>query len=207
MVEQLNNFITLWVIIDPVAALPTFLGLTGGYDNRARRKIAVAAVIASFFILGFFIALGQIIIEAIGVSLRDFQIAGGLILFLFAANMVTGQRQESPETSSDPAKMSGLAIYPLAVPTLAGPGAMLTVMLLTDNSRFSILQQLFTTATVVVVLIITLVMLLLADPIARMIGLQGANVLRRIMGMIVAAVAVKIVIGGISGWLHLPGSG
>jgi multiple antibiotic resistance protein len=90
---------------------------------------------------------------------------------------------------------------------LAGPGAMLTVMLLTDNSRFSILQQLFTTATVVVVLIITLVMLLLADPIARMIGLQGANVLRRIMGMIVAAVAVKIVIGGISGWLHLPGSG
>jgi len=207
MVEQLNNFITLWVIIDPVAALPTFLGLTGGYDSRGRRKIAVAAVVASFFILGFFIALGQIIIEAIGVSLRDFQIAGGLILLLFAANMVTGERQESPEASSDPAKMSGLAIYPLAVPTLAGPGAMLTVMLLTDNSRFSILQQLFTTATVVVVLIITLVMLLLADPIARMIGLQGANVLRRIMGMIVAAVAVKIVIGGISGWLHLPGSG
>ena len=207
MLEQLNNFITLWVIIDPVAALPIFLGLTGGYDSRARRKIAVAAVVASFFILGFFIALGQIIIEAIGVSLRDFQIAGGLILFLFAASMVIGERQESPETSSDRTKMPGLAIYPLAVPTLAGPGAMLTVMLLTDNSRFSILQQLFTTATVAVVLIITLAMLLLADPIARMIGLQGANVLKRIMGMVVAAVAVKIVIGGISGWLHLPGSG
>lgn len=207
MLEQLNNFITLWVIIDPVAAVPTFVALTGSYDSRARRRIAVATIVTSFFVLCFFIALGQIIIEAIGVSLRDFQIAGGLILFLFAANMVIGERRESPEASSNPAGMSGLAVYPLAVPTLAGPGAMLTVMLLTDNSRFSILQQLLTTATLAIVLIIALAMLLLADPIARAIGVYGANVLKRVMGMVVAAVAVKIVLGGISGWLHLPGSG
>jgi len=207
MLEQLNNFITLWVIIDPIAALPIFLALTGGYDRQARSGIAVAAIITSFFVLCFFIALGQIIIEAIGVSLRDFQIAGGLILFLFAASMVIGERRESFEAASDPARMSGIAIYPLAIPTLAGPGAILTVMLLTDNSRFSILQQLFTTATLAVVLIITLAMLLLADPIARVIGVHGANVLKRIMGMIVAAVAVKIVLGGVSGWLHLAGSG
>jgi multiple antibiotic resistance protein len=206
MLEQLNNFIALWVIIDPVAALPIFLGVTAGYDRRARRRIAIAAIIASFAVLCFFIALGQIIIEAMGVSLRDFQIAGGLILFLFAATMVIGERQENAEPAADPKSVSGLAIYPLAVPTLAGPGAMLTVMLLTDNSRFSIMQQLLTTATVAVVLVITLAMLLVADPITRVIGLHGANVLKRIMGMILAAVAVKIVLGGISDWLHLPGS-
>ena len=205
VLEQLNNFITLWVIIDPFAAVPMFVGLTGGYDVRARRRVAVTAIITSFLVLGFFIALGQVIIEAIGVSVRDFQIAGGLILFLFAANMVIGERRESPEALSDPARMSEIAIYPLAVPTLAGPGAMLTVMLLTDNSRFSISEQLLTTATLAVVLIITLTMLLAADPIARMIGRHGANVLKRIMGMVVAAVAVKIVLGGISAWLHLPG--
>jgi multiple antibiotic resistance protein len=205
MLEQLNNFITLWVIIDPFAAVPMFIGLTGGYDVHVRRKVAVAAIVTSFLVLGFFIALGQIIIEAIGVSLRDFQIAGGLILFLFAANMVIGERQEGPEASSNPTRMSEIAIYPLAVPTLAGPGAMLTVMLLTDNSRFSIMDQLLTTATLAVVLVITLAMLLAADPIARIIGRHGANVLKRIMGMVVAAVAVKIVLGGISAWLHLPG--
>jgi multiple antibiotic resistance protein len=206
MLEQLNNFITLWVIIDPMAALPIFISLTGGYDRRARRRIAFVAIVASFLVLGFFIGLGQIIIEAMGVSLRDFQIAGGMILFLFAATMVTGERWESPELQADPKRLSGLAIYPLAVPTLAGPGAMLTVMLLTDNSRFSVLEQLSTTATVAVVLVITLAMLLIADPIVRVIGPHGANVLRRIMGMILAAVAVKIVLGGISGWLHLPES-
>ena len=205
MLEQLNNFITLWVIIDPFTAVPMFIGLTGAYDVHVRRRVAVAAIVTSFLVLSFFIALGQIIIEAIGVSLRDFQIAGGLILFLFAAKMVIGERQESPEASSNPTRMSEIAIYPLAVPTLAGPGAMLTVMLLTDNSRFSILDQLLTTATLAVVLIITLAMLLAADLIARVIGRHGANVLKRIMGMVVAAVAVKIVLGGISAWLHLPG--
>jgi multiple antibiotic resistance protein len=82
---------------------------------------------------------------------------------------------------------------------------MLTVMLLTDNSRFSVLDQLLTTATLAAVLIITLAMLLAADPIARIIGRHGASVLKRIMGMVVAAVAVKIVLGGVSAWLQLPG--
>ena len=207
MLEQLNNFIALWVIIDPIAALPIFISLTADYDRRVRRRLAVAAIFAAFFVLCFFIAFGQIIIEAMGVSLRDFQVAGGLILFMFASTMVMGEQSKSAEVPSDPKSVSGLAIYPIAVPTLAGPGAMLTVMLLTDNSRFSILQQLATTATVAVVLAITLVLLLLANPITRVIGFHGANVLKRIMGMILAAVAVKIVLGGISDWLHLPGSG
>lgn len=204
MLTQINNFIALWVIIDPIAALSIFIAVTGDLDRRARRRVAVMAVIVSFAILCFFIGLGQIIIEAMGVSLRDFQIAGGMILFMFAATMVIG-RVERPEMPSDPRKPSELAIYPLAVPTLAGPGAMMTVMLLTDNSRFSILEQILTTATVAVVLAISLGMLLFANPIIRVIGPHGANVLKRIMGMVLAAVAVKIVLGGISDWLRLAG--
>jgi multiple antibiotic resistance protein len=205
LLEQLDYFITLWVIIDPIAALPIFVSLTGDFDPRARRKMAVLTIVVSFLVLCFFISLGQIIIEAMGVSLRDFQIAGGLILFFFAVNMVVGERRDSPVQPDNSKKGFGLAVYPLAVPTIAGPGAMLTVMMLTDHSRFGVREQLITTATVVVVLVITLVMLLLAEPISRVIGTHGANVLKRIMGMILAAVAVKIVIGGISTWLHLPG--
>jgi multiple antibiotic resistance protein len=206
MLQQINNFIVLWVIIDPIAALSIFVSVTGDLDRRSRRRVAVTATVAAFAVLGFFIGLGQIIIEAMGVSLGDFQIAGGLILFLFAATMVIGQGSEQSAPPTDGKRASGLAIYPLAVPTLAGPGAMLTVMLLTDNSRFSVFEQLSTTATVAVVLAITLVILLLADPIIRVIGPHGANVMKRIIGMILAAVAVKIVLGGISDWLHLVGS-
>jgi len=147
MLEQLNSFIALWVMIDPIAALPIFVGITGEFDRCDRRKTAVVAIVASFLILCFFIAVGKIILEAMGVSLRDFQIAGGLILFLFAASMVMGDGQEGPEPRANYKNASALAIYPLAVPTLAGPGAMLTVMLLTDNSRFTIMDQLLTTAT------------------------------------------------------------
>ena len=206
MLGQINNFIILWVIIDPIAALSIFVSLTAEYDRRSRRRIATAAVFAAFLVLCFFIGLGQIIIEAMGVSLSEFQIAGGLILFLFAVTMVIGGAPQALQLRADPQTGSEIAIYPLAIPTLAGPGAMLTVMLLTDRSRFSTTDQLTTAATVAVVLAITLAMLFLADPILRLIGLHGANVLKRIMGTVLAAVAVKIILGGIADWLHLPAS-
>lgn len=206
MLGQINNFIILWVIIDPIAALSIFVSLTAEYDRRSRRRIATAAVLAAFLVLCFFIGLGQIIIEAMGVSLSEFQIAGGLILFLFAVTMVIGGVPQALQLRADPQTGSEIAIYPLAIPTLAGPGAMLTVMLLTDRSRFSTTDQLTTAATVAVVLAITLAMLFLADPILRLIGLHGANVLKRIMGTVLAAVAVKIILGGIADWLHLPAS-
>jgi len=206
MLGQINNFIILWVIIDPIAALSIFVSLTAEYDRRSRRRIATAAVLAAFLVLCFFIGLGQIIIEAMGVSLSEFQIAGGLILFLFAVTMVIGGVPQALQLRADPQTGSEIAIYPLAIPTLAGPGAMLTVMLLTDRSRFSTTDQLMTAATVAVVLAITLAMLFLADPILRLIGLHGANVLKRIMGTVLAAVAVKIILGGIADWLHLPAS-
>ena len=138
-----------------------------------------------------------------GISLRAFEVAGGLILFLFAVDLVIGQQHAVVHDGTDRDTPLQLAVYPLAIPNLAGPGAMLTVMLRTDNSRFSIGEQLHTTAAVVAVLALSFLLLLAAGPITRIIGMGGANVLKRVMGMIIAAYAANLVFGGISGWLHL----
>ena len=204
MQDAINDFITIWVIVDPIAALPIFIGLTGYYSKAERHKIALAMVLIALVVLIFFISLGQFIINAMGVSLLAFEIAGGLILFLFAVDLVIGEQRQKVAEADERLSPMQRAIYPLAIPNLAGPGAMLTVMLRTDNSRFNLLEQAHTTASVAAVLAITYVLLLLADPITRTIGTGGANVLRRIMGMIIAGYAANLVVGGIGDWLHLP---
>src|SRR5262249_3307880 len=149
-----------------------------------RRHIAAWTCVIALAVLVFFIIAGQIIINALGVSLRSFEVAGGLILFLFAVDLVLGQPKEDLTADVRHETPLQLAVYPLAIPNLAGPGAMLTVMLRTDNSRVNVIEQLHTTVAVTLVLGITFVLLLLAGPITRVIGHGGANVIKRIMGMI-----------------------
>ncbi|HKF64332.1 MAG TPA: MarC family protein [Dongiaceae bacterium] len=197
-----NDLITIWVIIDPISTLPIFIALTSGFDRVTQRRIASGAVLVSLVVLFFFICLGQLIITAMGISLRTFEIAGGLILFIFAVELVIGEpkKQDVEVTRETPMQ---LAIYPLAIPNLAGPGAMLTVILRTDNSRVNWLEQFHTTAAVAGVLAVAFVLMLLAGPITRVIGIGGANVIKRIMGMIIAAYAAHLVFSGIGDWLHL----
>lgn len=197
-----NDLITIWVIIDPISTLPIFIALTSGFDRVTQRRIAGGAVLVSLVVLFFFICLGQLIITAMGISLRTFEIAGGLILFIFAVELVIGEpkKQDVEVTRETPMQ---LAIYPLAIPNLAGPGAMLTVILRTDNSRVNWLEQFHTTAAVAGVLAVAFVLMLLAGPITRVIGIGGANVIKRIMGMIIAAYAAHLVFSGIGDWLHL----
>ena len=197
-----NDFITIWVIIDPISALPIFIALTSGFDRQAQRRIAGGAVLVSLVVLFFFISLGQIIITAMGISLRTFEIAGGLILFIFAVDLVIGETKKVDVEATRETPIQ-LAIYPLAIPNLAGPGAMLTVILRTDNSSVNWLEQLHTTAAVALVLGIAFLLMLAAGPITRVIGMGGANVIKRIMGMIIAAYAAHLVFSGIGDWLHL----
>jgi len=199
-----NDFMTIWVIIDPIAALPVFIALAGKYDSRKRRRVAAWTCVIALMVLFFFISAGQILINALGVSLRSFQVAGGLILFVFAVDLVLGEAREESGTDMRHESPLQLAIYPLAIPNLAGPGAMLTVMLRTDNSRVSFAEQVHTTIAVALVLAITFALLLLAGPITRVIGHGGANVIKRIMGMIIAAYAANLVVDGIASWLKLP---
>jgi multiple antibiotic resistance protein len=202
--DFINDFITIWVIIDPIAALPIFIGLTALFDAPTRRKVAAVTSLVALVTLVFFICLGQIILNALGVSLAAFEIAGGIILFVFAIEMVLGEVKSKADGEARSESPLQLAVYPLAIPNLAGPGSMLTVILRTDNTRVSFLEQAHTTVALALVLLITFFLLLLASPINRLIGSGGANVIRRIMGMIIAAYAVNLVLSGIAVWQHMP---
>jgi multiple antibiotic resistance protein len=202
MGHLVSDFITLFVVVDPLAASSVFLAVTAGVTAPAKRRIATLAVLFALGVCLFFIVLGQIIVEAMGISLRAFQIAGGIVLFLFAASMILAEPNE-PAGSGD-GGVAALAVYPLAIPAIAGPGTMLTVMLLTDNDRFGVVEQAITTAVVVAVLLIQYALLLLAEPVSRVIGRSGANILRRVMGMILASVAVNAVLTALGSWLGLP---
>src|SRR6185369_11348475 len=201
--DFISDFITIWVIVDPITALPIFIGLTGAFDKPTQRKIAALSTFIALLVLVFFIIAGQIIINAMGISLRAFEVAGGLILFLVAVQLVIGKDAPVEDPASRQTPMQ-VAVYPLAIPNLAGPGAILTVILRTDNSKVNILEQVHTTVAVAAVLLIAYLLLQLAGPITRLIGVGGANVIKRIMGMIIAAYAANLVFGGTADWLHIP---
>jgi len=202
--DFLFDFLTIWVIIDPITVLPIFIAVTADCDRATRRRIAGFTSLIALAVLAFFIAAGQIIIIAMGISLHAFEISGGLILLLFAIDLVIGAGK--PVVTDVTGKASALqrAIYPLAIPSLAGPGAMLTVILRTDNSRISLLEQIHTEVAVALVLGITYLLLLSAGPITRAIGTGGVNVVKRVMGMVLAAYATTLILKGFAQWLNLP---
>jgi multiple antibiotic resistance protein len=201
--ERLTEFVTLWVMIDPLGSVPVYLAVTGHLEPPLRRQAAFLAVGVALLVLLFFIVAGQIVLVSIGISLLSFQIAGGIVLFLFALQLIHGTlAPDHGQTRTT----SGLehAIYPLAIPSIAGPGAMLSVVLLTDNARHNTFDQMLTVAVVALVLVLALILFLLAEPIARLIGKSGANIIGRIMGMLLAAVAVDTVLRALAAWLRLP---
>lgn len=200
-----NQFFTLWAMLDPIGHLPLFLGATGDLAPRERRRAAILGVLVAFAILIAFAVVGQVLLEAMGISLKSFQIAGGIILLLFAIRMVLGESGPAPKVAADaPEGVLATAIYPLATPIIAGPGAMLAIILLTDNNRFTFVEQIETVGVLAVVLSAMLVIFLLGDTIARFIGRGGTNVLRRIMGVILAALSVNMITNALSAWLGLP---
>ncbi|WP_460273219.1 MarC family protein [Celeribacter sp. ULVN23_4] len=199
----ISEFITLWVVIDPIGTLPVFIAGTAGLSPHLARMAAARAVMIAFLILLAFILLGQAVLEALGLGLPSFQIAGGLVLFLFALTMIFGDGKPSHETaqvekplSDQRAQARRVSVFPLAMPSIASPGAMLAVVMLTDNDRFSVAHQAMTASIMVVVLVITLVILMAAQPILRIIGDTGAAIVSRVMGMVLAAVAVDAVLKG-----------
>jgi multiple antibiotic resistance protein len=199
--ERLSEFVTLFIVVNPVSALSVFLAVTAGMDSARQRRVAFTAVTVSFATQLLFIIGGGFLLEKMGISLRSFQIAGGIILFLVALDMVRGSLNV-PAGGGDQA--TDVAVYPLAIPKIAGPGTMLTVVLLTDDHRFDVVQLSLTSAVLAVVLAITLIILLLAAPISRLIGSAGANIIGRLMGMILVALAVHTVLSAFGAWLGLP---
>jgi multiple antibiotic resistance protein len=196
--ELLFDFVTLWVTVDPVGTVPLYLSVTKDMTTAARKRAAMRATLIAFFLLAGFLYLGQYLLEAMRIEMLSFQIAGGIVLFLFALTMIFDRgltRSTSVDAGHD------VAIFPLAMPSIATPGALLAVVVLTDNNTHSFFQETLTCLVMALVLMATLVLMLLGDWIMRLIGPSGANVLSRVMGMILAAAAVQMVYSAFHGIL------
>ncbi len=199
---HVSEFVTLFLVINPFGVLPVFLSLAGKLHLRAQRRLALDAVLISFVVLVFFVFAGAFLLEEMGISIRAFQISGGILLFLVALEMIRGESYTNAQVAKQGAL--ALAVYPLAIPKIAGPGAMLTVVLLTDDDRFNLPGQMITVGVLAAVLGISFLILLAAGPISRLIGTAGVSVISRVMGMLLAALAVSMVLSAVGDWLNLP---
>jgi multiple antibiotic resistance protein len=190
-----KDLITLVAVVDPIGTIPIYLTATAGMTVAAQRKVAFRATLISAGVLTAFIVVGQIVLNAMGISLSAYQVAGGIVLFLFALQMVFDPGDRAQD--ADQSRGKDVAVFPVAIPSMAGPATMMAVVILTDNSRFSIIEQVETAVEMYAVLALTLVMMLAATPIQRLIGDGGVNIVRRVMGLILAALAVQTVVDGI----------
>lgn len=194
----IRDALILWTTIDPIGTLAIFTAITAKLDAKQRKKTAWKAVLYSTAILLGAIVIGQVLLSSMGIRLLSLQVAGGVILFLFGLQMVFGSGISSNQTIEEPGH--DIAVFPLAVPSIATPGAILAVILLTDNHLYSIPTQATTAAILLGILGVTLVCMLAATPILKVIGMNGASILVRVMGMILAALSTEFVMEA----LHIP---
>ncbi len=199
MQELLKDFVTFFVAVDPIGTVPVFLALAAGRSPAQLRSIATKAVVVAAGVLCCFAAFGQFLLEHMGVSLPAFRVAGGIILFRFAMSMIFSQAEEGRKREGDDRAIQGadIAIFPLAIPSIAGPGTILAAVVLTDNEKFSVLEQAVTCLVMLAVLFIQWLLLMGASRIQRLLGDGGTSVLSRIMGLILAALAVETVAQGV----------
>ncbi|HEY8279389.1 MAG TPA: MarC family protein [Bdellovibrionota bacterium] len=191
----LTTFVTLFVIIDPIGSVPVFISLTGGFSAEKRKKVANKAILVATGVLLFFVLLGQILFDAIGVRLLSFEIAGGVVLFLFGLKMIF----DKPEGMGMPAESHhDVAVFPLAIPSIAGPGAMLGVVVSANNPTYSMAQQAIATGTLLFVLLITYTLLRSSEKINHWIGKTGSLILSRVMGIILTAIATETILKAIA---------
>ena len=185
------EFFTLLVILDPIATVPIFLAVTHGMKWSDSVKVAITALLVAFGILTAFIFLGLEFLKVLNIPTESFQLAGSFILFMLGLNMVTGKIQH--DIAQMPANASVLerSIYPLAMPSIAGAGAILTVVMLSDNHARILSEQLQTTLVLALCLSVHLVSFLVGGFIIRLIGQIGIQVITRVFGLMICSIAVS----------------
>lgn len=199
MTEILNTIFFLIAVIDPLGSVPVYLEATKQLNKTHRKRVAIRASIIAFLILLIFIIVGQLVLDGMDVSLDAFQISGGVILFLFALTMIFGDGK--PESEKHLIKdYKHVTIFPVAIPSIASPGAIMAVVLMTDNTVYSIQQQAMTTVLVFVVITITCLLLLIANKVKERVGDYGITVVSKIMGLILASYAVQSILSGLKGF-------
>lgn len=196
MQELISQVLFLIAVLDPIGTVPVYLEATKKFNAKLKRLVALRASFVAFLMLLFFIVLGQIILEGMEISLNAFQISGGVILFLFAITMIFGEGKPEREKNriSD---YKHVTIFPVAIPSIASPGAIMAVVLMTDNHLYTIKEQVITTFLVLIVILITMVLMLIANGVQKRIGEYGITVISKIMGLILASYAVQSILSGL----------
>lgn len=196
----LNAFVTLLVTIDPPGLAPLFLALTDGMNRSQRMQASIRAAIIGFGILALFALAGTTILKLFGVTLEAFRVAGGLLLFWIAFEMVFERRQERHEKSTKRAitrdDIHNVAVFPLAIPLIAGPGAISATVLL-SGSFYDAGPRAVLVGIIFTCVMITFLVFLLAERIDKFLGHTGRNILTRLLGVMLAALAVQFVADGV----------
>lgn len=195
-------FTTLFIIIDPPGLAPVFIALTTGMTDRQRRAIAVRAFVVSVVLMMVFLFSGEAVLSFIGISMDAFRIAGGILLFLTALDMLFQKRQARREENAAEGQAEhhdDPSVFPLALPLIVGPGAITTVILLSGQAQGAT-DMAAIAAMVIGVLVIVLIAFLIAPAIERALGKTGLNIVTRLLGMLLAALAVQFVLDGLRGF-------
>ena len=202
----LNAFVTLFVTVDPIGNAPLFLGITIGLSTKERRAVALRGVVVAFVILALFAITGTSILDAMGISIDAFRVAGGLLLFYTAFEMIYEKRQERKEEVSQSAMkdhIANISVFPLAIPLLAGPGTISATILLSSQMSASTPDAPWIgvgilMAIIIVLMALTAVTLMTAEVLDKHIGNTGKMILTRLLGVLLAALSVQYVADGAS---------
>ncbi len=193
----ITSFVTLFVIIDPIGLTPIFLALTQGATSRERRSIALRSALTAMFLLALFTAFGEAVLGFAGISMAAFRVAGGILLFLTALDMLFERRTKRREHQGEEAtEVEDPSIFPMSIPLIAGPGSIATVILLAGQKPglegFGLVM-----CVVIAVLLLMLAMFLVSGLFERALGKTGINVVTRLLGMLLAALSVQFVLDGL----------
>jgi multiple antibiotic resistance protein len=200
--HAVSSFVTLFVTIDPVGLAPLFLALTAGLDRTERKQVAYRATLTAFAVLVLFALVGLGILSFFGITIHAFRIAGGVLLFFIAFEMIFERRQERKERSVDTDRLDrirNMAVFPLAIPLVAGPGAISATILL-SGVYASVLDKAILIAIVAINVALAWLVFVAAEWIDRLLGATGRIVATRLLGLILAALAVQFVADGVLGF-------
>lgn len=199
---SLTAFVTLLVVVDPPGVVPIFVALTEGADAAKRRATVRRAVVVALLVALFFLFAGRSLLSYLGVTIHAFAISGGVLLFATALPMLFGHRPglQAPEPKEHPMAAEDPAIFPLAIPLLSGPGAIATILLLTSQASGYIARFVALALVVVLVYGVALVTLQLGGSLMARIGEGKLHIVTRVMGIILAALAVQFILNGITAY-------
>ena len=202
--QLLKFFVTLFVVVDPPSLVPLFATMTEGATAAYRRRMAIKSSIIAFVIFVGFALGGGPFIGIMGISIDAFRIGGGIMLFLIALDMVfVREEKTTPEEDAEARRRADISVFPLAFPLISGPGSLATVLLTFGASPADPVLYAGMVVVIALVVAISLVFMLASPAVMRVVGVTGANVLSRVAGVVLAALAVQFVIDGLKGAFSL----